>query len=132
GPTYRGPAPLSEPESAAVAAWMEAHRPHASSNQHSFMGVLIAARVWQRRDWQGYRELCRAFRRGQRGVALGYPRLASPLFDVFTGELEDWQHHALRCWSVCVESFSLRASLAQHRRAPSSFARFNPHDPAPI
>lgn len=131
-PTYRGPAPLSEPESAAVAAWMQQHRPHAASNQHSFMGVLIPARVKRRADWSGYTALCRSFRAAQQGVRVGYRRLASPLFDVFTGELEDWQHHDLRCWSVCVESFSLRASLAQHLRAPSSFARFNPRDPTAI
>lgn len=130
GPTYRGSAPLSEPESRSLAEWMADNRPHASANLHSFMGALIAARVWQWEDWRGYTQLCRAFRREQHGSR--YLRLATPLFDVFTGELEDWQHHALGCWSVCVESFSLRESVWQHLRAPTSFWRFNPRHPAPI
>jgi hypothetical protein len=129
--TWRGPAPLSEPESAAVAAWMVEHEPHASANLHSFMGALIAARVWHGEDWRTYSELARAFRAGQ-GHGWGYLRLASPWMDVFTGELEDWQHHALRCWSVCVESFSLAESVQQHLRAPTGFWRFNPRHPVPV
>ncbi|MFT6145682.1 MAG: putative deacylase [Myxococcota bacterium] len=131
GPTYRGSSPLSEPESQALARWMTEHRPHASINCHSFMGSLIAARVWQREDWRGYTALCRAFRAGQAGRA-AYFRLATPLFDVFTGELEDWQHHALQCWSVCVESFTLGESFRQHLWSPAPFWRFNPRHPAPI
>lgn len=128
GATYRGPAPLSEPESAAVTAWMLRRSPHASANLHSFMGTLIAARVWHREDCRGYTALCRAYRAGQEGGP-GYVRLASPWLDVFTGELEDWQHHVLGCWSVCVEHFALTESLRQHLRAPSGFWRFNPRDP---
>lgn len=128
--TYRGPHALSEPESAALATWLEQHDAHASANLHSFMGTLIAARVWHPDDWRGYTALGRAFRSAQPG--LGYQRLATPLFDVFTGELEDWQHHCLGCWSVCVESFSWRESLAQHLRAPSGFWRFNPREPDAI
>lgn len=128
--TYRGTGPLSEPEAQAVARWMRQYRPHSSVNCHSFMGTLIAARVWHPSDWRGYTRLGRAFRSVQPGF--GYPRLATPVLDVFTGELEDWQHHVLGCWSVCVESFSLRESLAQHLRAPSGFSRFNPASPEAI
>ncbi len=131
GATFRGSAPLAEPESRALATWMSEHRPHASFNCHSFMGSLIAARVWQREDWRGYTALCRSFRAGQAGRAR-YLRLATPLFDVFTGELEDWQHHALQCWSVCVESFTLGESLRQHVRAPTPFWRFNPREPLSV
>lgn len=129
--TYRGPAPLSEPESAALATWMLKAQPRASANLHSFMGALICARVWHSSDWRGYTAMVRAFRAHQ-SMPIGYRRLASPLFDVFTGELEDWQHHTLRCWSVCVEHFSLLESLRQHLRAPTSFWRFNPREPHPI
>jgi hypothetical protein len=128
--TYRGSAPLSEPETAALADWLLDDPPQASVNLHSFMGTLIPARVWHRDDWRHYGRLTAAFRRAQGG--LGYPRLATPVLDVFTGELEDWQHHVLRCWAVCVECFSLAASVRQHVRAPSTFWRFNPHDPQPV
>jgi len=126
--TYRGPGPLSEPESASLAAWVLRCAPHASANLHSFMGTLIAARVWHPSDWLGYRRLAQAFRAG----GGRYRRLGSPIFDVFTGELEDWQHHVVGTWAVCVECFAVDESLRQHLRAPTSFCRFNPADPAPI
>lgn len=129
--TYRGAAPLSEPETAALATLLSAEPPHASANLHSFMGTLICARVWHPRDWRAYTRLCQAFRRGQ-GAGLGYLRLGTPFLDVFSGELEDWQHHVHGTWAVCVECFSLPETWAQHRRAPSTFWRFNPRDPAPI
>ena len=94
------------------------------------MGTLIAARVWHPGDWFGYQRLARAFRRGQ-GRWPGYRRLGTPVLDVFTGELEDWQHHVKRCWGVCVECFSWPETLAQHWSAPTPFWRFNPPRPRP-
>lgn len=128
--TYRGPSPLSEPESAALAALVAELEPHASANLHSFLGTLFAARVWHVGDWLGYQRMSRAFRVGQ-GRWPGYRRLGTPVFDVFTGELEDWQHHVRRCWAVCVECLTLPESWAQRRMA-GSFWRFNPVDPDPI
>jgi len=126
--TYRGEAPLSEPETAALVDLLQRTRPVASANLHSFMGTLISPKVLHRPDWVRYSALARAFRRGQ-GSGLGYPRLATPVFDVFTGELEDYQHHVLGCWAMCVECFSLPETFAQHLRAPTSFWRFNPRSP---
>jgi len=123
--TYRGPAPLSEPESRALLELLADDPPHAAINLHSFMGTWIAARVWHPSDWAGYRRLVRA---GKRAGA-PYRRLGTPVLDVFTGELEDWLHHALGCWAVCMECFRVRESLRQHLRAPTAFARFNPTDP---
>ena len=129
--TYRGAGPRSEPEVAALAALIEARRPHASANLHSFLGTLFCARVWHPSDWVGYARLARAFRAGQ-GTGIGYPRIGTPVFDVFTGELEDWQHHVMQCWAVCVECFSLPESFRQGLRSPDPFWRFNPRDPEPI
>ncbi|MFV8756093.1 M14 family metallopeptidase [Nannocystaceae bacterium ST9] len=125
--TYRGEAPLGEPETAALARLLQAQDFVASTNLHSFMGVLFPARVRDREGYAGYRELCRSFTGAQAHTR--YRRVASRVFDTFTGEQEDYQHHALRCWAVCVECFPLAASFAQHLRAPSLFWRFNPHDP---
>jgi hypothetical protein len=58
-----------------------------------------------------------------------YVRFASRFFDVFTGELEDHQHHDLRCWATTVEVFPVLRSFRQHLVAPSLFWRFNPRDP---
>ena len=129
--TYRGEAPLSEPETAALVELLLAEAPHASANLHSFMGTLICARVWHPQDWFGYSQLCRAFRRGQ-ARGLGYLRLGTPFLDVFTGELEDWQHHVQRTWAVCVECFGLGESYRQHLRPPCLFWRFNPREPATV
>ncbi|MEQ1501336.1 MAG: M14 family metallopeptidase [Myxococcota bacterium] len=128
--TYRGPNPRSEPETDALAALIEARRPHASANLHSAFGTLFCARVWHPSDWQGYRALTRAFRAGQPGPRR-YCRVGTPVFDVFTGELEDWQHHVMQCWAVCVECFGWWEAWAQ-RRETDPFWRFNPRDPAPI
>ncbi len=126
--TYRGPGPLSEPESRLLLELIDGDPPHAAINLHSFMGTFIAARVWSPSDWQGYRRLVRA----GRSAGSPYHRLGTPVLDVFTGELEDWLHHALCCWAVCMECFSVAESLRQHLRAPTPFARFNPADPGPI
>jgi hypothetical protein len=125
--TYRGEAPLSEPETAALDRLLAEQDFWASANLHSFLGVLFPARVREREDFAGYVDLCGCFAAAQSSVC--YRRIASRFFDTFTGEQEDHQHHTRRCWSVCVECFPLAASFAQHRRSPSLFWRFNPRDP---
>jgi hypothetical protein len=127
--TYRGPAPLSEPETAALERLFAAQGFHASVNLHAFMGTVIPARVTERDAYARYRDLARALAHAQPRVR--YRRLAHRIFDTFTGEQEDHQHHAHGTWAVCLETFPLRASYAQHLRRPSVFWRFNPHDPAP-
>ncbi|MEZ4381517.1 MAG: M14 family metallopeptidase [Nannocystaceae bacterium] len=126
-PTYRGPHPLSEPETHHLAALLAEIRPRAGLNLHSFMGTVIPASVRDRPSYAAYRRLCATFARAQR--ATRYRRLASRIFDVFTGEQEDHQHHNLDCWAACVEVFPLLATYRQHLRAPSLFWRFNPRAP---
>ncbi len=130
-PTYRGEAPLSEPESRALADLLRHVRPQGAIGLHSFMGSLIPARVKHLTDWFAYRRLCRAFQLAQ-PAGVPYVRLSTPVLDVFTGELEDWLHHVLGCWAVCVECFRVDESLRQHLRSPSAFWRFNPRDPDPV
>lgn len=127
--TYRGPEPLSEPETACLDRLLAERGFHASVNLHSFMGTVIPARVRDRGSYATYRRLARRFADAQPEV--GYRRLASRIFDTFTGEQEDHQHHRHRCWAACVECFPITASFRQHLRAPSLFWRFNPHDPRP-
>ena len=125
--TYRGPAPLSEPESKALADFLTARSFDAATNGHSFMGRLIPPYVATRADRRAYGELCAAF--GAAQPVQRYGTLAFPPVDTFTGELEDFQHHVLGTWAVCVETFPIARSFAQHLRAPSLFWRFNPRDP---
>jgi hypothetical protein len=127
--TYVGTAPLSEPESAALAALAARSRFTAASNSHCFMGRLIPAHVEDASGFAAYRELCRSFAAAQ--PHRRYGRLHSRRLDTFTGELEDFLHHHHGTWAVCVETFPWTASLRQHLRAPSLFWRMNPHDPRP-
>ncbi len=127
--TYRGPHPLSEPETAALDRFLAARRFVASANLHSFMGTVIPARVTDRPSYATYKRLCRTFAAAQ--PRRRYRRLANRLFDAFTGEQEDHQHHAYGTWAVCVEVFPVLASFRQHLCAPSVFWRFNPRDPTP-
>ncbi len=125
--TYRGPAPLSEPESRALDALLGREGFHAVASLHCFMGTLIPARALDAADLAGYRALCAAFRGAQ--ARFRYPRLQSRWLDVFTGELEDHAHHAWRAWACCVEHVPVAHSLRQHPWAPSPFWRFNPRRP---
>lgn len=127
--TFIGVAPLSEPETCAIDRLCGEQRFHAAADLHSFMGTLIPARTIADDEYDGYRELCRAFAGGQ--LHTRYRRLANRVLDTWTGEQEDHLHHAHRCWSICVETFTLRATVRQHLRAPTRFWRFNPRDPQP-
>jgi hypothetical protein len=127
--TYAGPAPLSEPETAALDRLCAAQGFWASTNLHSFMGTTIPAHVGDRACFRRYAELCRAFAAAQ--PHRRYRRLAARIFDTFTGEQEDHQHHVHDTWAVCIEVFSIVASYRQHWRPPCTFWRFNPRDPRP-
>jgi predicted deacylase len=125
--TYRGPAPLSEPEARALDALLGRERFHAVVSLHCFMGTLIPARVLGREALRAYGALARAFAAAQ--PRFRYPRLQSRVLDVFTGELEDHAHHVHGAWACCVEVFPVLHSLRQHVRAPAPFWRFNPRRP---
>lgn len=126
-PFYRGAHPFSEPETKAVEKLLAKESLLASVSLHSFMGTVIPPRVLTAEDYAGYQRLAAAFARGQRQRR--YRRLASRHFDVFTGEMEDHQHHVHRTWAVCIEIFPVLASFRQHLKAPSLFWRFNPREP---
>ncbi len=125
--TYRGPKALSEPESSALDTLMNQHSFTASANLHAFMGTIIPARVTDKPSYAHYKDLAKTFAKAQ--AKTHYRRLALRHFDVFTGELEDHQHHVHNCWAICVEHQNVFASFRQHLRAPSPFWRFNPRQP---
>lgn len=127
--TYRGACEASEPETRALMELFARENYRASANLHSFMGTVIPARVHDRQDYRNYCRLARAFRDAQ--VRVRYRRLAHRIFDTFTGEQEDYQHHEHGTWAACIETFPVLSSLRQHWRAPSLFWRFNPYDPRP-
>jgi hypothetical protein len=130
-PTYRGQHPLSEPETAALDVLLAEQDFHASANLHSVMGTMFPPHVQDRSQFRSYAHLCRKLADAQPHTR--YRRLASRVFDTFTGEQEDHQHHTRRCWAVCVECFSLPASVAQSfGKSLPLFWRFNPRGPRDI
>ncbi|HEY4222801.1 MAG TPA: M14 family metallopeptidase, partial [Myxococcota bacterium] len=128
--TFRGDAPLSEPEARAVDALCVRERFTACASLHSFMGTCIPPCVRTAAESRAYADLARAFIKAQRRTH--YVRFANRTVDVLTGELEDRLHHDLGCWAMTIECFSIRESIAQHMRAPSLFWRFNPRAPDAI
>ncbi len=125
--TYRGVAPLSEPESRALDDLVAREGFHAVLSLHSTMGTLLPARAEGRAQHDAYRRLCARFAEGQRRFR--YRRVQVPHVDITVGRLEDPVHHRHRAWAVCVEEFPILHSLRQHLRAPSPFWRFNPRRP---
>lgn len=123
--TYKGPHPLSEPESRCLFEWLEQTPIHAALNLHSFSGGLIPARVRGAHDFRHYRALHRAYLAPRPRPY--FFRLHSRWIDAWTGELEDTQHHLLGTWASCVELLTIKESFAQ--RADRNFWRFNPKDP---
>ena len=124
---YRGTGPFSEPETKAVEELLAREKLAGSISLHSFMGTVIPPRVTEKADFETYKRLARAFASGQ--AKIRYRRVASRTFDVFTGEMEDHQHHVYGTWAVTVEIFPVLASYRQHLSAPSLFWRFNPREP---
>lgn len=127
-PFYRGTHPLSEPESAAIAALFERVRFSASVSLHSTMGTLIPPCVERWADYRTYARLCRAFRRAQ--PESRYLRMANFWLDRFTGELEDFQHAMYGTWAICVEHWPASAKRRVTPPGPQRFWRSNPADPA--
>jgi predicted deacylase len=124
--TFRGPAPLSEPETRALDAMLGRGAFHAVASLHCTMGTFIPARVLDRESFLAYRALWRAFAGAQR---IRYRPLHSRILDVFTGELEDHAHHHHRAWAVCVEVYPFWVDVLPRLRSPSLFWRFNPRRP---
>lgn len=125
--TYHGPHTRSEPEVDALARLCEREGFHAQVALHSFMGTVIPPRVTSAHDEARYAALARAFAAAQPHFKSF--RLAARHLDAWSGELDDFLHHSLRCWSLTVETFPVLHSLRQHLRAPATFWRYNPRAP---
>ncbi|MFN7955360.1 MAG: M14 family metallopeptidase [bacterium] len=122
---YRGAHPLSEPETRALAELHRAERFAASANLHSTWGTLIPPLVTSPAHHRAYRVLCGAFSSKQRDAR--YRRLSWASLDRYIGEQEDFQHHELDSWALCVEHYPAWVDLGRFR-SRQVFWRFNPRD----
>ena len=123
---YRGPSPLSEPESRHLADVLTRLRPHAALSLHSFGGVLIHPPSRERSTWVAYGALARSFRRGS-GRAL-YRRLGVPRGDRLPAS---WRIGCTTPSAVgpCVELHPVMDSLREGLYATNWTQRFNPRLP---
>jgi len=125
-PFFRGVAPASEPETAAIVK-LAVEVPFAASiSLHSTMGLLIPACAHAPTTTAAYRELCATFAAAQ--LHTRYRTNPAMRFDQFTGEQDDHQHHAHGTWAITVEHYPLWVDLKRFLQ-PNLFRRFNPPEP---
>lgn len=124
--TYRGPAALSEPETRALDALAAEQQFHAAISLHSFMGKIIPARVTDDAGYDAYASLVEAMVHAQRHHAYG--RMASRIWDAYTGEMDDHLHHVHHTWTVTLETFPVVQVVRQALVATNLFWRMNPVD----
>ncbi len=128
-PFYRGRAPFSEPETAALESLLLRVRFDASVSLHSTMGTIFPPCLDGAPASVGttYARLARAFTGAQTKARYRY--VAAGSLDRFTGEQEDHQHHTYGTWSICVEHYPLWVDTGRFLQS-NLFRRFNPPDPA--
>ena len=121
---YRGVEPFSEPETCVVRTLSDTVKFHAGLNSHSTMGTVILPCLRRPQMSRRYGQLVRSFRRAQ--PRCRYLRMSARWLDTFTGEQEDWQHHELDMWSVCVEHYPIWTQWRRFMGQTPLFTRFNP------
>jgi hypothetical protein len=130
-PVYRpGPAPLSEPETAAIAGFVRAYRPTVALSLHSFGRRIFVPPARRRRPLPATAALVERARRaasgsGYRAAALGR---WSPFFRAGGTEL-DFLHEEFGARSFLVEISRGGFARWGARRLLEPFTVFNPPDP---
>lgn len=128
-PWFRGPQPLSEPESRAVAEVAREVRPSLALGFHSFGQLLLhpwACRRGAHPRQAEYRALGDAFLRGRSGSEFRLRQAVS--WYPIVGNLDDWLDATFGTLAFTVEVGRLDARLL-HPRAANPFWWANPVDP---
>lgn len=123
---YRGPAPLSEPETAAIDAFFEQHPEIvAAISWHSTAGVQFPPRCPSRACMKRHKKMCKAFKQNQPHIK--YPRLQTRVFDTYTGEMEDWLYaeYGVLAMDVEISKSGLNKKACE---CDSLFWSFNPQN----
>jgi hypothetical protein len=125
---YRGPEPLSEPETRAIDRLFQEHPEiFAAISWHSTGAVQFPAHCPSRACMKRHKKMCKAFKDNQPNR--GYPRLQTRVFDSYTGEMEDWLYAEYGVLAMDVEI----SKSGLNRKAcgcDSLFWSFNPIDPS--
>lgn len=124
---YRGPSPLSEPETRELDRFFrEREEIVAAISFHSTGGVFFPAHCPSRRCMKLHKSMLKSFR-AEQGM-LKYPRLQSRVFDTYTGEMEDWLYAEHGVVSADVE-ISRTGMNREECGCEDLFWSFNPRDP---
>jgi predicted deacylase len=126
-PHYRGPHPLSEPESRAVAEVAAEVRPHLALGFHSFGNMVLFPWAHSRQRhpaFATYQRLGDAFARG----AAGSPYRVRQAIDFYptVGDLDDWLDATFGTLAFTVEVGALDRRLLHPLRLINPFCWMNP------
>lgn len=130
-PWYRGPAPLSEPETAALASLAEELVPLAVLNLHSTGAIVThpwSSRAEAPADQAGFDAMIAAFRAAQPDHV--YRAKQSRAWYPIIGSSNDWFHDRLGALAITVETSPPAAAVkADWRRGRRFFWYANPAEP---
>jgi carboxypeptidase T len=126
-PYHRGPHPLSEPESRAVAGVAARVRPRLALGFHSFGNLLLFPWAHSRAPnprFSAYQQLAHAFVRGASAIPYRF-RQAIDLYPTI-GDLDDWLDDTCGTLALTVEVGGLDRRLLHPRRFVNPFCWMNP------
>ena len=130
-PWYRGPAPLSEPETQAMATLAQELQPHAAVNLHSAGRLLVypwACLPDATPDAPAFQAMGTAFCSAQAGCP--YKVENSRSWYTVLGDFDDWLYATFRTLAVTVELDRLLAGVGGNLlNLPFTLAWMNPRDP---
>jgi len=124
---YRGPEPLSEPETRAVRDFVQGKPIFASIDFHSVQGAFIPAKCENRQCVREYKRMAQAFAAAQPEVK--YFRFQFRWLDTFTGEMEDTLYYEFGIRGVCVEIGKAKLNRPRQKETGKVFWLYNPEDP---
>jgi hypothetical protein len=128
-PVYAGPAPLSEPETRAVADFALARRIFATVDYHSVLGVFGTPTCYSPACVARYEKMCWAYSRHQR--RLHYLWMVLPNLtgrEWFPGQMEPYLYHRHGIMGILIE-LGIQPINQLQNRSSEPFETFNPKDP---
>jgi len=124
---YRGPEPLSEPETKFLDLFFQAHPEIvAAISWHAYASVMYPAHCPSRECIQRFKKMCRAFKTVQPSVK--YPRMQSRWLDTYTGEMEDWLYAQYGIMAADIEIGNSKANK-KACNCKDYFWLYNPKNP---
>lgn len=123
---YTGPAPYSEPESAAIRDFFASHTIFAAVDLHSNWGTIFPPKCNSGKCEAKFRKMCAAAALKQ--AAVKYPCVIGRHVDSFSGEMEDALFYDFGVMAVCWEVFTQAAAQEQEGRLKNPFWAINPAD----